>query len=159
MPANDKQWQSYEAVAAFLLNDIAAKLGLAHVEGKQQLTATESGTTWEIDAKGVRADEHEGFVIIECKRYPKDKVNQEQVGGLAYRIKDTGAAGGIFVTPIGLQAGAEKIATHEGIQTVHLDANSTREGYILRFLNDVFVGVTDTITVTDEVSVVIRHED
>lgn len=55
-------WESYEQVALFLLNKLATHFGLGHVEGKQ-LVPGASGTSWEIDAKGVRAD-GSGFVII-----------------------------------------------------------------------------------------------
>jgi hypothetical protein len=78
---------------------------------------------------------------------------QEQVGGLVYRIIDTGAAGGIIVSPLGLQEGAAKVADAENIKTLYMDAKGTRTEYLLRFLNNIFVGLADTITVTDELKV------
>jgi hypothetical protein len=111
MPQN---WETYEQVAQFLLNEMAAQFGLGRVEGKQIIPG-DSGTSWEIDAKGVRAGD-EGFVIIECRRYTTRGVPQEQVGGLAYRIRDTGAEGGSLVSPLGLQQGAALVAAHSGIR-------------------------------------------
>ena len=91
---------------------------------------------WEIDGKGVKADEG-AIVVIECRRYTTSKLKQEAMGGLAYKIGDVGAAGGIVVTPIGVQEGGEKISKYEGIQIVHLDADSTTTDYVLKFLNNV----------------------
>src|SRR5690242_17015231 len=114
----DKTWQSYEEVAAYLLGRFANEFGLGRVEGKQ-LVPGASGTNWEIDAKGYGQD-GTSFVIVECKRYTTSRVSQEILAGLAFRIQDTGASGGIVVTPIGYQEGAKKVAAHVGIKTVQL---------------------------------------
>lgn len=134
-------WESYEEVACFLLEELGDKLGLAleRVEGKQKLVGS-SGMEWEIEGKGVKAEDG-AIVVIECRRYTTSKVKAEQVGALAYRIGDLGAAGGIIVTPIGVQKGGQLIAECEGIQTVRLDADSTTAAYVLKFLDDVIIGV------------------
>ena len=119
-----RAFETYEQVAAFLLNEFADHLGLERVEGKQDVPGLVSGTTWEIDGKGLKAD-GEAFIIIECRRYTDSRPNQEALGALAYRIRDTGAAGGIIVTPLGIQEGAAKIACAEGIVSVRLDPTST----------------------------------
>jgi 2-polyprenyl-3-methyl-5-hydroxy-6-metoxy-1,4-benzoquinol methylase len=139
------QWRSYEQVAHYLLNQMASEFGLRRVEGKQTIRGSRSGTAWEIEAKGVRIGEGEGFIIVECRRYTTSKQRQEQMGGLAYRILDTGAAGGILVSPLGLQEGAAKVAGAENIQTVILSENSTTTNYLLQFLNIAFLGVTDQL--------------
>jgi hypothetical protein len=105
-----------------------------------------------VDGKGVALG-GDGLIIIECRRYTKSKQKQEDVGALAYRIIDTGASGGIVVSPLGLQEGAATVAAAENIQTVYMDENSTSTDYFLRFLNDTFVGMSDTINVTDELTV------
>ena len=89
----------YEEVAAYLLNRFAKEFELKFVEGKQKIQGRRSGTKWTIDAKGV-AEGNEVFFIVECRRYTTSKQNQEKVGGLAYRISDSGAAGGIICKPI-----------------------------------------------------------
>lgn len=81
------------------------------------------------------------------------------MGGLAYRIIDTGAAGGIIVSPLGLQEGAAKVAEAENIRSVHMDENSTRTDYMFRFLKEVFVGVSDTVRVTESVTITITRAD
>lgn len=148
------QWKTYEEVATYLLGEIAHELGLERVEGKQTITGARSGTEWEVDAKGIRSDQ-EGFVIIECRRYTTAGQSQEKVGALAYRIMDTGAAGGIVVSPIGLQSGAAKVASAEGIIHVHLGKDSTKHQYFLQFLNKLFVGIHEQVHATASMSAVL----
>jgi hypothetical protein len=125
----ESRWVTYEKVAQFILNEMAVHFGLGLVEGKQIVPGA-SGTEWEIDAKGVREGDG-GFVIVECRRHTTKGVTQEQVGALAYRIQDTGAAGGIVVSPLDLQSGARLVAQHKGIQSVQISAESTTTAYIL----------------------------
>ncbi len=132
-------WESYEDVARYLLDKMGDALGLERVEGKQTLTG-ESGTTWEIDGKGVRANAG-AIVVIECRRYTTSKLKQKDMAAMAWTISDVGASGGIVVTPIGVQRGGQIVAKSAGIEVVHLDANSTRTDYVLSFLHNVFVGV------------------
>lgn len=152
------RWESYEEVAAYLLDQFASEFGLDRVEGKQEILGQRSETTWEIDAKGVRQD-NTGFLIVECRRHTTSKQSQEKVGALAYRIIDTGAAGGIIVSPLGLQEGAEKVATAENIVSMQLDENSTRHEYVLRFLNKVMVGLTDSFSFRDSLEIELRDKD
>lgn len=134
------QWKSYEDVAVYLLDQHAQEFGLHQVEGKQTIRGERSGTEWEIDAKGVRND-NEGVLIIECRRYTTSKQNQEKLGSLAYRIIDTGAEGGIIVSPLGIQEGAAKIAAAENILNVQLDADSTPTQFAMKFLNKLMIGI------------------
>lgn len=131
-------WEEYEGVAAEILAKLASNLGLETVEGKQELQGL-SGTSWEIDAKGVAKDK-EAFVVIECKRYTTSKLNQELIAGVAYRITDTGASGGIVVSPLGLQEGAALVAKAGNIISVRLGPKCTRESFTMEFLGKVFVG-------------------
>ncbi|MGA8574488.1 MAG: restriction endonuclease [Candidatus Cybelea sp.] len=135
-------WRTYEEVAEYLLNSLAHEFGLERVEGKQKVPGR--STEWEIDAKGVKLGD-EGFVIVEAKRYLEARLDQERIGGLAFRIRDTGASGGIIVSPLGLQEGAQKVANQEGIIQVTLAADSTPREFVLRFLNKIFVGLADTL--------------
>jgi DNA-directed RNA polymerase subunit RPC12/RpoP len=147
-----QEWQTYEEVAAYLLDRFAADFDLARVEGKQKVPGLRSGTNWEIDAKGVR-EGNQGFIIVECRRYTTSRLNQEDLGALAYRITDTGAEGGIIVTPLGLQEGAQKIATAANVVEVRLDPNSTPHDFTMQFLNKLMIGVSETIRVSGHVKV------
>jgi hypothetical protein len=150
------KWNSYEEVTSFLLNQFASEFGLERVEGKQDVVGKRSGTTWQIDAKGIRQG-NTGFVIVECRCYMTSKQNQEKVGGLAYRIIDTGADGGIIVSPFGLQEGAARVAAAENIITVRLNADSTQHEYFLQFLNKLMIGLQDTINLEDSVEAELRN--
>jgi hypothetical protein len=138
--SDKKEWRTYEQVAQYLLERFASHFGLGRVEGKQ-LVPGASGTNWEIEAKGIKIG-GEGIVLIECRRHTKSKLSQEQLGGLAFRIKDTAAQGGIIVSPLELQKGAKLVAAHENITQVILDAKSTTTEYVMKFLNSIFVGLS-----------------
>jgi hypothetical protein len=119
------------------------------VEGKQTLVG-ESGATWEIEGKGVKADDG-AIVVIECRRYTTSRLKQKDMAALAWTISDVGASGGIVVTPIGVQRGGKIVAKSASIEVVHLDANSTTTDYVLNFLNNVFIGAS-TVPMTVTVS-------
>jgi hypothetical protein len=158
MTDETQSWQGYEEAAVAIMNKIASYLGLERVEGKQRVYGSRSGTGWEIDGKGVRVGD-EAFVIIECRRYRKDRQKQEQVAALAYRIMDTGASGAIVVSPLGLQEGAKKVAAAENIHEFFMGPESTSTDYVVRFLNQVFVGVSLTVKPTMTATVMVRRPD
>jgi len=145
-------WKSYEEVAEYLLNQFADEFGISRVEGKQVVKGRQSGTQWEIDAKGVREGK-EGFIIVECRRYVKSKQSQEKLASLAYRIIDTGAEGGILVSPLGLQKGAQKIAASSNIIDVRLNPNSTVQDFAMQFLNKIMISKGDPIRLSDSADV------
>ena len=155
----DQQWRSYEEVAAYLLEQFAGHFGLGRFEGKQAVPG-DSGTEWEIDAKGYSED-GKTFVVVECKRYTKTGISQAITGALAWSIQDTGASGGILVSPIGLQAGARNVAARAGIHEVILRQDSTTTDYMLNFLNEIFLGVSEkvTVSVSESITITIRDQD
>lgn len=134
-------WRTYEEVAVYLLNRFAAALGLEEVQGSQVVRGRSTGTTWRIEGKGVQS-EGWGFLVVECRRYTTQKLKQESVAALTYRIQDTGAVGGILVTPIGLQEGAAKVAAAGKIIPVVLNADSTTTDHVLQFLNRTMIGAS-----------------
>ena len=153
----NKAWESYEQVAQFLLDQMAEHFGLSHVNGKQTIEGKRSGTIYEIDGKGLIKD-GEGFFILECRRYTTSRQKQEDMAALGYRILDTGAKGGIIVSPLGLQEGARRIAKAENVVSVRLGENSTTKNYVLRFLNKVFAGVTVTAKASVNVVAVVKKQ-
>jgi len=154
--ADNSEWRTYEEVARYLLNQFADLFGLDRFEGKQKVAGLRSGTEWEIDAKGV-AEGSDVFLIVECRRYSTSRQNQEKIGSLAYRIRDTGAGGAIIVSPLGLQEGARRVAGAEGIKEVMLRSDSTTTDYFLRFLNEVRVGISDIGLSDEAISVVHKN--
>ncbi|WP_434026804.1 hypothetical protein [[Pseudomonas] boreopolis] len=155
----EKQWKTYEEVAAYLLNEFAVHFGVGRFEGKQ-LVAGESGTEWEIDAKGCSADASH-FIVVECKRHTKSGISQAITAALAWSIQDVGASGGILVSPIGLQEGAKKVASKANVVEVLLNQDATTTDYFLEFLNKVFLSVSDTVNVkfTEHLSITVKDED
>lgn len=84
-----KTWNTYEEVAQYLLNQFAEYFELGRVEGKQ-IVPGKSGTEWEIDAKGVKAD-GEGFLIVECRRYTKVPLESRKHGSLGFSYPGYGS--------------------------------------------------------------------
>jgi hypothetical protein len=156
---SEKQWKTYEEVSAYLLNQFAEHFGLGRFEGKQ-LVAGESGTEWEIDAKGYAADGSH-FIVVECKRHTKTGISQAITAALAWSIQDAGASGGILVSPIGLQEGAKKVAAKSGIVEVVLDQNSTTTDYVLKFLNRVCLGFSENVNlnITESLTITVKDKD
>jgi hypothetical protein len=155
--ADEKKWKTYEELAPFLLNQMADIFGVDRFEGKQRVKGKLSGTEWEIDAKGV-SEENDIFLIVECRSYKASRQDQEKIGSLAYRIHDAGATGGIIVSPLGLQKGAEKVAKAENIHSVILPLNSTATDFFIKYLNMVKAGVSDSGTATDKAIVTIYKD-
>ena len=158
MTDQPQTWKTYEQAAVHIMNQIAQHLGLERVEGKQSVYGSRSGTDWEIDGKGVKVGD-EGFIVIECRRYPKGRQKQSQVAALAYCIMDTGATGGILVSPLGVQEGAKKIAAAENIQELFMGPESTTTDYVVKFLNKVFIGATEHARITSSATVSVIRPD
>lgn len=135
-----RDWEKYQDIAVYLLDKFKEEFGLEHIEGKQKVIGKRSSQVWTLDAKGVKKG-NVGFIIIECRRFLTSKQKPEHIGGIAYRIIDTGAQGGIIISPLGLQKGAKKIAKAENITELYLHQNSDIHQYLIRFLNKVMTGV------------------
>ena len=58
-----------------------------------------------------------------------------------------------MVSPLGLQEGAEKIAAAENIVSVTLNAYCTTSEFVMRFLNQFMLGVTDRASAGEHVQV------
>jgi hypothetical protein len=153
-----QQFESYEQVAEYLINQFAKEFGLDRVEPKQEVEGHRSGVTWEIDAKGIRVG-NDGFLIVECRRYTTSRLKQEHVAAVAYRIIDTGAKGGIIVSPLDLQEGAKQVAAAEGIIEVKVNPDCTKYEYVLSFLNNVMIGVHDTATCQESIEIIAEELD
>ena len=151
------RWQTYEEVAAYLLNKLAQHFGVGRFEGKQ-IVAGVCGTKWEIDAKGC-ADDNSRVIVVECKRHTKSGINQAITGSLAWTIQDIVADGGILVSPLGLQEGAKKVAANAKIVEVKLHQDSTTTEYMLQFLDQIHIGISEKVHLTDHISSVMRDKD
>lgn len=151
---SEKRWETYEEVAQYLLNRLAEQFGVGKFEGKQVVPG-QSGTSWEIDAKGC-TDGNKRILVVECKRHTKSGIPQAIVAALAYTIQDVGADGGFLVSPLGLQEGAKKVAATAKIVEVKLDENSTTTEYIMQFLNQFHFGDEAKVQVTEHLEITVR---
>lgn len=149
-------WSNYEDLSRYVLEQLRGRLGLAAVEQKQLLHGVDSGTDWEVDAKCIR-DGDAAILIVECRRY-KSRLTQEALAAVAYRIRDTRAAGGFTVSPMKLQKGAKKVADASGVLHIQLSADSTPNAWFAQ-IEDVFhVGFVDTmnVQVSDAMELIVR---
>lgn len=150
-----KPWQAYENAARSVLQQIGSVLGVVSVEGKQTLDGN-SGTQWEIDAKAIQ-ENGERFLVVEARRYTKNSLKQEDIAALAFRICDIGAAGGVVVSPLPLQRGAELIAKSAAIEHLRLSADSTATDYLAEYMERRFIGISvfESVSLTDSCDAVI----
>ena len=149
MDSSSQTWQTYEQVARVVLRDLRQSLGITAVAGYQDLPGN-SGTTWRVEGTAVRTTDG-AFLIIECRRHTTQGLSQESVGGLAYRISDTGAGGAILVTPLPLQKGATLVAQAQSIAHLVLAPWSTSEDYLAQFMGKNFhkASVRDSVAFGD----------
>lgn len=137
-------YEEYEDLTRRILNDerVRSDLDLTRVEAyKHKFTGKKSGTDWEVDAFGYDLDG--GLVLIECKHYQTNKLNQNQLGAFVYSIQDIGAKRGIVVTTLGLQKGAIKVAKAENITLIKLDYNSNSKDFTVHLVNKAVIQRTD----------------
>jgi hypothetical protein len=131
-------WRNYEDVANTLLNRFREDIGALVVEGRQSVPHLYADTEYEIDGRAVISDGT--FLIVECRRTSR-AMSQEDMGAIAYRVESTGAGGGIVVSPLRPQDGAQSIATAENIQSVELSSNSTTEQFAIRIARHMRMGI------------------
>ena len=150
----------YERVAGAVLNQFRDELGLLSVGGKTKVQGVRSGTTWELDGSATTST---GKLIIEYRRYTKQKLKQEAVAAIVYRKDDCGAEAAILVSPLGLQAGAKRVAQAEKIHEVTLNADASADKYVaFIYREDAIQGiVADRMQMpTDElISATMTHAD
>ena len=152
-------WLIYEEASRKVLADMRDTLGISAVEGKQTV-AGQSLTDWEIDAKAW-CNNGENFLVVEARCHNSSGLKQEALAAIAYRIKDVGAAGGIVISPLSLQSGAQAIAAHEGVLHIQLTPESTSETYLAEFMGKRFIGVSviESVTASDSADAVVTHSE
>jgi predicted helicase len=137
-------YEEYEDLTRRILNDerVRSELDLNRVEAyKHKFTGKKTGTDWEVDAFGYDLDGC--LVLIECKHYETNKLNQNQLGAFVYTLQDLGAKRGIVVTTLGLQKGAIKVAKAENITLIKLDYHSNNENFTVNLVNKAVIQRTD----------------
>ena len=136
-------FEIYESVSVILLSRFKRVLEFKRVEGKQRAFGA-SGTRWQLDAKVFKRN-RAVFLIVEVKRHTKKKISQAIVGSLVAAIRDTGAVGGLVVSPHGMQKGATMLAKANNIKAVQLTADSTSTDYLMESCQNAWRGISETI--------------
>ena len=134
-----KESDRYEQVTRAILERCREELGFKEVQPKQRIPG-KSGTSPEIDAICYRA-ESDGMILVECRRHTTAKIDQEQVYALFGRIIDTGADGGLMVTPLGYQEGAQLVARAYKVSMATLNPEATDREYVLKIAEKLFIGL------------------
>ena len=135
-----KESDRYEEVTRTILDACREQLGYKEVRPKGKIPG-ESGTQWEIDATCYSVED-DGMILVECRRHTTKTIDQEQVGGLVFRIIDTGAEGGLMVTPLGYQEGATLVAKARKVTLATLNLDATETDYVLKVAERLFVGIS-----------------
>ncbi len=114
---------------------------------------------WAIDVVGYRKGTNR-LVLFEVKRRGRN-VEPEQAAGFAYRILDTEAEAGYIVTTMdrNLSSGAKEIANYEKIGHIQLQKDSTPDDYVMRIADNMFVGITDAVKVSERVEAIVERRD
>ena len=149
-----KNWERYEEVVQQILGHLRTELGFASVEGKGKQPGA-SGTEWEADAICYRQGDGK-MILVECKHWSR-RIDQRTMGQFAFSINDSGAAGGLLVTPIGYQEGAAKVANASKIGMATLNPDATDREYALRIAERLFIGIADRIHFTDVATAVVER--
>lgn len=133
-------WRVYEDAARAVIQNLHQDLGIDSVSDKQTVLG-KSGTQWEFDALAFQ-DNGENFIIIEARRYTTSSLKQKDIATSAFSIGDVGAVGGIVISPLPLQRGAELVAKMSGIKPLRLSPDSTSVDYLAESMSRRFIGVS-----------------
>lgn len=139
-----KAWESFEDVFRVILNDHKEYFGLARVEPGPAKAVAESGYVYNIEVLAY-AKGDEKLVLFECRLKIKN-LEPGHAGEFIHRISTTGAKKGYFVTSLekGLSKGAMMEAGYHQVGHIQLSADATRYEYIMRYMQDFFLGVSPT---------------
>jgi hypothetical protein len=131
----EKQWVTYEEVVAQLLDTFAAYFG---VERNEVSLNNLPGTTYEVDGKGFSRG-NLGYFFIECRRYINTSQSRADVCAFAFQVEDTGAIGGIIVSPLVLKEGLTIVSEAKNVKRVQHNGLLDKHP-LLSFLNSVMYG-------------------
>jgi|RhiMetdeSRZDD1v2_1073273.scaffolds.fasta_scaffold261819_2 hypothetical protein len=154
MTKTDRAWKQFEDAFRAILEDHKDFFGLDSIEPSPRKAKAKSGYVYDIEVMGYSKGD-EKLVLFECRRKSRN-LEPKDAGEFAYRIQTTGAKKGYFVTTLekGLAEGAKTITDYERINHIQLSANATPQEYLMKYLNNFFVGVRSTVS--SSVSLVAR---
>jgi hypothetical protein len=139
-------WEQYEDAVRAIVQQHPAHFELGDVEATSGKVTGGTGP-WKIEVIGYTSSG--GRVVLFEVRRVKRNVSRPDAGEFAFRIQDTAADRGYFVTPLGrrLTRGARAVAEKTKlIHHIEVSQDATPENYILRYLNLIFARFTDSLT-------------
>lgn len=147
-----KESDEYERVAQVILNNLRDRLGFERVVGTTKPVGKRSGKKIQIDCTAYGLDGSK--TLIECRKHSRP-IDVNQMRAFYYVVyRDIEADGGIIVSPVGFQEGAEAVAHAEKIDMFLLNADATEGTYTLQVGNQIFgsrsVPVTVSLTLASE---------
>jgi hypothetical protein len=138
-------WEQYEDAVRTIVQRHLALFHLGEVKATSGKVTGGTGP-WKIEVIGYTSSERK-VVLFEVRRVNRN-VSRPDAGEFAFRIQDTAAARGYFVTPLGrrLTRGARAVAEKTKlIHHIEVSRDATPENYILRYLNLIFARFTDSL--------------
>lgn len=159
---DEKQaWKLFENAARSIIRRHRDEFGLESVEKSVTKVQGQSGIEWNIDVVGNTA-ESDKPVIFEVRRKRRN-VEPEEIAAIAYRIKDTKSQKGYIVTRTerGLSSGAETLAGFEQIGHIRISEDATPESYLMSHLDNLFLGLMDTMEydMKDSLRILVKDKD
>lgn len=138
-------WKNYEDAVRAIINQHRSVFGVEAVDPTPNKVAGKSGHNWDIEITAYTSPKRKD-VIVEVRRI-KRNLEPAEAAELAFRVKDTGASKGYFVTPLGrrLSRGAKKIARYWKIGHIEVSDDATAQNYIMKYLDFVYAQFTENM--------------
>jgi hypothetical protein len=148
-----EKWLGYEDKFREIVSKNLDDFGLTSVvEAKQDFEG--EITSWNIDVSGY---DGENLVVYEC-RNRKRKPIKGDLGEFAFRLSDLDARG-FIVSPKGLTAGAQEIASAKGIEHIPFSFDVNTGDFVLRIKTKILAGLSNTLNVGHSGKVEILRSD
>jgi hypothetical protein len=146
-PSNKgKLWKNYEDAVRAIINQHRRVFGVITVDPAPSKITGNSGHEWDIEITAYTSAKRKD-VLVEVRRVNRN-IEPAEAAELAFRVKDTRASKGYFVTPLGrrLSRGAKKIAQYHQIGHIEVSDDATAQNYILKCLNFVYGQFTEDMS-------------
>jgi hypothetical protein len=148
MVVRKSEWRSFEDAVRYIVSQHRDFFGLESVEPQPATAIEKCGRSFDIEVIGYQEGTLK-MVYFECRRKTTRNIAPDEAEALAYKIQQSDAGGGYFVTPLGtaLSRGATLVANYEQIGHIQVSANATPEQYVMQCINQIFTMITTRVGV------------
>jgi hypothetical protein len=152
-------WRTFEDAVRGIVSQQREFFGVDFVEPAPAKVQGQTSYEWNIEVIGYLSGTRK-MVLFEVRRKTTRNIEPSEAGEFAYRIEDTGADKGYFVTPLNrrLSKGARKISEFNQIGHVQISVTSTPENYIMQCMDQVFAGFADSIKFDDSATLELKDD-